>query len=206
MLLIEKDIEKSPRPIDIKGSKIILFQMENCICKIIKEDGSHGTGFFCKIPYDKSILYLLITNNHVLNKNDIENDKNIEITINDNKISKILKLDKWRKRFTDSFLDVTFIEINPEKDNIKYFLDIDDNININLNNYFNKKSIYVLHYPKGDKVKVSYGLSNKILDNNIQQYCCTEKGSSGSPILLLETFKVIGVHIGAPLNSFEYNI
>ena len=205
MLHLEKDIEKSPRPIDIEGSKIILFQMKNCICKILKEDGSHGTGFFCKIPFDESILYLLITNNHILNEYDIEDDKNIEIAINDNKICINLKLDKWRKRFTDSFLDVTFIEINPENDNIKYFLDIDENININLNNYFSKKSIYILHYPKGDKVKVSYGLSQKILNNNIQHYCCTEKGSSGSPILLLETFKVIGVHIGAPLHSFEYN-
>ena len=56
---------------------------------------------------------------------------------------------------------------------------------------------------------MSNGLSNEILDNNIQHYCCTEKGSSGPPILLLETFKVIGVNIGAPLNSFnsfEYNI
>lgn len=83
---------------------------------------------------------------------------------------------------------------------------MDNNININLNNYFSKKSIYVLHYPKGDKVKVSYGLSNKILYNKIQHYCRSEEGSSDSPILLLEEFKVIGVHIGAPFHSFDYNI
>ena len=38
----------------------ILFQMKNCICKILKENDTHGTGFFCKIPYDKSLLYLQI--------------------------------------------------------------------------------------------------------------------------------------------------
>ena len=171
MLRLEKEIENSPIPINIEGVEKILFQMKNCICKIFKENGIHGTGFFCKIPYDKSILYLLITNYHILDEYDIKDDKNIEITINDNNISKNIRLDKSRKRYIDPELDVTFIEIKPEIDKIKYFLDIDDNIKLSLKNYYSKKSIYILHYPKGNKVKVSYGLTNKIVDNNIQHYC-----------------------------------
>ena len=171
MLRLEKEIENSPIPINIEGVEKILFQMKNCICKILKENGTHGTGFFCKIPYNKSLLYLLITNYHVLDENDIKDDKNIEITINDSNISKNIRLDKSRKRYIDSSLDVTFIEIKPEIDKIKYFLDIDDNIKIFLKNYYKKKSIYILHYPKGNQVKVSYGLTNKIVDNNIQHYC-----------------------------------
>ena len=59
------------------------------------------------------------------------------------------------------------------------------------------KSIYILHYPKG-KLNVSYGLINIIIDNKtINHYCITEEGSSGSPILSLETFKLIGIHYGS---------
>jgi len=36
-------IELQPIPIDIEGTKLILYQMENCICKIVKDDGRKGT-------------------------------------------------------------------------------------------------------------------------------------------------------------------
>ena len=66
-------IENQPSPDDLKGTKIILSQMENCICKIIKDNGEKGTGFFCTIPFpdEKNLLQVLITNNHVLNEDDI---------------------------------------------------------------------------------------------------------------------------------------
>ena len=41
-----------------------------------------------------------------------------------------------------------------------------------------------------------------IIDNKtINHYCNTEEGSSGGPILSLETFKVIGIHYGCNNNS-----
>ena len=45
-------IKEQPIPVSLEGTKKILFQMENCICKInLKNDGI-GTGFFCKIPFN----------------------------------------------------------------------------------------------------------------------------------------------------------
>jgi len=42
---------------------------------------------------------------------------------------------------------------------------------------------------------VSYGLMKDVLnDKKINHYCNTKDGSSGSPILSLSNFKVIGVH------------
>ena len=55
--------------------------MENSICKIILEDGEKGNGFFCKIPFNSNLLPVLITNNHVLNENYIENDKIIKLIL-----------------------------------------------------------------------------------------------------------------------------
>jgi len=204
-------IESQPIPIDIEGTKKILYQMENCICKIYEDNGKKGTGFFCKIPFpDKNnLLPFLITNNHILNENDIENNKIINLTIynkdkNEN-IEKKIKIDDSRKTFSllnkDEGIDITFIEIKPRKDNIDKFLEFDEKI---LEVECKRKSIYTLHNPK-DKVLVSYGLINKIKkDKQIVHHCNTEEGSSGSPILSLDKFKVIGVHYGTN-SKFKLN-
>ena len=62
-------IEEQPAPVDLEGTKMILSQMENCICKIVKDNGVKGTGFFCKIPFPdgSNLLHALITNNHIKN-------------------------------------------------------------------------------------------------------------------------------------------
>jgi len=65
-----------------------------------------------------------------------------------------------------------------------------------------RKSIYILQYPK-DKRLLSYGLMKDISDSKkINHYCNTEDGSSGSPILSLNNFKVIGVHYGGSKINF----
>ena len=81
--LEETLIEEQPTPVDLEGTKLILSQMENCICKIVKDNGKKGTGFFCKIPFpdENNLLEVLITNNHVLNENDIKNNKIIKFKI-----------------------------------------------------------------------------------------------------------------------------
>ena len=59
----EKYLEDYPTPITSEGTEIILSQMRKNICKIYMNDGSKGTGFFCKIPFliiNIYIVYLLI--------------------------------------------------------------------------------------------------------------------------------------------------
>ena len=162
----EELIKEQPIPVSLEGTKKILFQMENCICKINPKDGVIGTGFFCKIPFNDDILPVLITNNHVLKENVIKDNNIIEISIN--KEVKEIKIDNSRKKYTNSDIniDITILEINPNKDRIYKYLDLDQNIknkeNIELE--YKNESIYVLHYP-GGKLKVSYGILNDILDN-----------------------------------------
>ena len=116
-------------PIEIGKLKTILYQMENCICKIYK-DNTIGTGFFCKLPYNNTKLPVLITNNHILNKNDIKDNQVIKIAINN--IGKQIKLDNSRIKYTNEELDITIIEIETNKDeifdnkNINNFMDIDE--------------------------------------------------------------------------------
>ena len=200
----------SPNPITIEGTEQILFQMKNCICKIHKKEGDKGTGFFCKIPIpNNDFLPVLITNNHVLKERDIDNGKIIGITINNDKKDGNIQIDEKRKKFTSKELDVTIVEIKPETDGIKEFLDVDIDINKDikiLEKTYKKKSIYILHYINGNNINVSYGLSDEIVDKEIHHICNTEEGSSGSPILSLDSFNVIGIHFGGPPNEkFEFN-
>ena len=133
----EKYNDNSVNPISIEEMEKIIFQMKNCICKIYKNDGTKGTGFFCKIPFpdDNNLLHVLITNNHILEQTDIENNKFIEISINNEKEDRNIQIDKKRRVFTDVNLDITIIEIRPYKDNLNNnnFLGLDENINMGKN-------------------------------------------------------------------------
>ena len=111
-------IENSPISISAKNTENILFQMKNCICKIIKDDGNKGTGFFCKIKFKEELLPVLITNNHILNINNLINNNIITFTFNDNKEVRKIKINKERKIYTNKKIDITFIEIK-ESDKIK---------------------------------------------------------------------------------------
>ena len=156
-------IENSPSSVSVKGTETILFQMKNCVCKIIKEDGEKGTGFFSKIKVNKKqeILPVLITNNHVLDSKGISNKKIIPFIFNENKEVRKIEIDEKRKTYTNKILDITFIEIKPNDDNIHNFLEIDEDIIekeetiLELN--YKKHSVYLLHYPKSEDVEVSYG-------------------------------------------------
>ena len=200
----EAYIENSIDAIAIDSLRIIMNQMKKCVCKIYKGE-LKGTGFFTRIPYKKKLLSVLITNNHILNENDISNGKTINISLNNEKIVKKIYIDSNRKRYTDENLDVTIIEIKEEKDDIKDFLDLNEQIVNESNSYiYQNKSIYILNYPHNAKeVLASFGLLLSITDNKIKHKCDTDYGSSGSPILLLEKNKVIGIHCGK-INNFNY--
>ena len=54
---------------------------EKCVCKIIREFKTNnepkfisGTGFFCEIPF--SNIKVIFTNNHVLDQEFLDNEKN----------------------------------------------------------------------------------------------------------------------------------
>ena len=207
----EKGLSNLPKVILAKQMKILLTLLETNICKIYCNDGSRGTGFFCNIEigWNKNIK-VLMTNNHVLNVNAIKPGKTVKFSINnDNKYYKIL-IDKSRRTYTNEFYDVTIIEIK-EKDKIneKSFFDLDRQI-FEENSYeiFRNTQIYLLHYPKGIEMETSNGVIKSIsIDNQeIQHLCDTSGGSSGSPIINKDNFKVIGIHKGGAEGAKNYNL
>ena len=209
---LEKCIENYPKSMDSEKMEIVLTQMKKSICKVELENDIYGTGFFCNIPILNdwnSILRVLITNNHVINKNDITPGKKIKLSINNDEKNLKIIIDENRITYTNKEYDVTIIEIKYddglEKDS---FLDIDNRIfGDNLYDIFEKSSIYLLHYPNKGKSSKSEGIINKI-DGKlfIEHYCDSNFGSSGGPLINLNNHKVIGIHIGAGNKEENYNI
>ena len=102
----------------------------NYICKICKSINNSSTGFFCKIPYFNSTLPVLITTNHILNKEDLKVNRIIKIVLierdKEREREKEIKIviNEPRITFTDEKLNVTIIEIIPEVDKIDNFLEV----------------------------------------------------------------------------------
>ena len=128
--------------------------MKNCICKI-KINLVNGTGFFCKIPYKKGTMKVIMTNYHVLNGNHFKENNEINLFLNDDKEVKVIKLGIDRKIYFNKDYDIAIIEII-EDDGIDKFLELDENIfKEETKAYFEDISIYILHYPYGNKASVS---------------------------------------------------
>ena len=153
---------------------------------------------------------MLITNYHVLEDEDILEGKEIEISLNNDRVNYKLLIDKNRKIFTNDIpYDVTIIEIRQE-DNFEFiqFLEVDENINKeNPNEIYRKLYVYLLHYPSGFNAEYCLGKIKDIdmNDCHIEHLCQTNNGSSGSPLINSENNKVMGFHKGKEEND-EWNV
>ena len=209
----QKMLKNQTNPIPHESMKYIIKQMETCMCKINFNNGS-GTGFFCLIPFPdlENTLPVLITNNHVLEEKDIEEGKKIQFTLKNDKYSYSIFINNKRKVYTNaSPFDVTIIEIKKTDEIIKMcsFLEIDEEIyNTTSYHIYMQKSVYIIHYPNGKIMECSPGTIKNISEDNkykIDHLCSTEDGSSGSPIINLFNYKVIGVHKGSKKVDANWN-
>ena len=173
--------------------------IEQKICTINKKfnigmkEYNKGKGFFCKIPSKN--INLLITSNQIINNNFL--DKEIELKLYVDNKEKIINLKLNRYIYIDTNLEFTLIEILKE-DKIadELFLEVDENINMNLNNY---KFEIIKSFGYDDKginnfesnLEIKNNENNiEFLYNNIKnkQYCYL-----GTPIILKKNSKLIGL-------------
>ena len=178
-------------PISFKRLEELKEKSENSTCKI-NYMGKLGTGFFFKYNKDK---YYFMTNNHVLDINAINNNELLIIYKNK---EEIIKLNDDRLKLTNEELDYTIIEILKEDEifkKIKDYFEIDNYImnNESQNNYKNQ-DICIVQYPYGGNLSFAHGGINSFNNYKIKHLVSTHKGSSGSPILLQNNFKIIGIH------------
>jgi len=199
-IIKEGQIKHHPIALTKYQTKIIMEQMDNSICKIVKGE-LIGTGFLCLLP-NPDLFQLqpaLITCFHILGKQELKDGNEIELFFGNKTVA--ITIDKSRYIYTNESYDITIIELEKDEFPFNSFLKIDDAIfNVeneeNLNNLLINQTIYVIHYPKGKEVKYSIDTIDSIDDGIINHFCTTDYGSSGSPILNLQTFGIIGIHKG----------
>ena len=178
-------------------------KISKSICQISYGDNnsqSYGSGFFMLV----NGLKCLLTNYHVIPKNiifgvidiQIYNNKKINIKLDDN--------DRYIQYFQD--IDITIIEIK-ESDNILLdidFLDYDLNYLSGYEQYKNI-DIFTLQYPNDD-IEVASGKIIEILNNfEFKHTIDTENGSSGSPIIIPNILKVVGIHKQGDKRNIKVN-
>ena len=131
--------------------------MKKSVCKIFCNDGSRGTGFFCKIPLsEKKNIPVMITNYHV-----IKEGNEIEIKTFKNKSTQKINLEK-KFKYANPKHDILIIEMKEikekkEESEIEY-MELDENLLKGNNLNYIGSSIYILHYPEileRNKVAVS---------------------------------------------------
>jgi surface protein len=99
---------------------------------------------------------------------------------------------------TNKNLDYTIIQILENdftNDEINDFFEIDEPIIEEKNEYLGK-DICIVQYPNGGELSFDQGTIESFKNDKIKHLVSTELGSSGSPILLKDTFKIIGIHKG----------
>ena len=176
-----------------------IYSVIKSVCKIVINISSIGTGFFIKLRKNNKDFYCLMTNEHVVTKNLIDSKEKIVIYFDgQNKRREIILNENKRYirdyRYID--LDVTIVQILKEDDIDKdYFLlpYIGD-----CNQLMNYK-IYIVQFPEGN---LSYckGELTDIDKFELTHNVSTLPGSSGSPIFLENTTKVIGIHKCGAIN------
>ena len=202
-----------------------LFSKEISMCKIHfnieknnKIEKGEGTGFFCRINH-KCIPFKLglLTNNHILNRNNIQIGKEIIFDYyKEQNISKILEITQNRRVFTNEELDYTFIEImdsdkifNNNEINRLFKIDQDILLEGKISLLVNT-DIFILQFPKGNELSFSVGQIKRIDKKHMEYSASTYYGSSGSPIIRRDNYSIIGLHAGSKkdiekkINEQEY--
>ena len=167
-----------------------------------------ASGFFLKCQRNKEPFHCLLTNQHVITSDMVNNKETITIKY-DNE-NKVLQLELNPKRriivcFQDFYkLDVTLVEIIKD-DKIKEEFYLSPKVNYNYSfNDFCGKDIQIVQYPGGNDLSYSEGKITRLYNNNENVFyhnASTQPGSSGSPVVLKGEYTVLAIHKGTNLEE-----
>ena len=160
---------------------------------------------FVKYKIDDINFLCLISNEHIITKDMIKNNDTINVYY-DNEFDNIeIQLnvnERYIKDFTDINIDATVVQILP-KDNINEIYFLSPELDVLDINKLKGKQIYIPQYPLNQKLKNSRGIIKKIENEEFIHLASTEHGSSGSPIFLKDSIKIIGIHKQGDIQQTE---
>ena len=183
------------KPIDIDTLKNFS-NYKNAICKIELENSFDGYGFLCKIPFPQELkLFPVLITNSSLNKYEFSRIKKLKIYLGQEKDCKELAYDPERKIYKNLTFNVSFLEIFPDKDDIKEFFEFKGEIEKN-------DKIYIFQYDDKDKYLVYKSEIDKIEAHEIKHDCKIRY--SDFPIILSDNYNVIGITKRKNGNNLKY--
>ena len=175
-------------------------KLSDAICKIsipTNHGEINGTGFFIIVmDKNKNAHKFLITTSHIISDHIIRAKNKIHIIKNNGEKYEINLNKNFRFIITvDRPIDITSIEIL-EKDKINDVKYLEYDLNGIDNQYINKE-ILILQHPEGEKLHAATGIIKNINEKRKYEFehtLDTSNGSPGSPVILIENLKVIGIH------------
>ena len=187
--IIKEEGGQGHKPISFKTIE----KLRKALCKIkYRKNGNDffGTGFFMKYENDKYLLtcYHIISSDKTDVNIELWNGKNITLYL----LNKI-------KIFLPKPVDITIIKFDESdqfiKNDILDILFLNNDLNY-INGYhdYEGMDIFNIGYPSGRDLSCASGIVKEIKGYDFYHTINTESGSSGSPIILLNTEKIIGIH------------
>ena len=182
----------------------LIIKANKSICRIrdvlfseFDRDRDLYNGFFLKFMKEKKLHYFLITHKlAILKAIRYWEDFKLVLPNNDIKYIKMLNKDNSKRNYYDEG-GIVAIEITDD-DDIKDKVDfLECDLNMEDNN-FTGKNIFTIYYSLDGNVKISSGTIIEDNQNNSDKrfnYLIDRcKNSFGSPIFLIDSLKVIGIH------------
>ena len=159
------------------------------ICKIKIKRGDEiikGTGFLLAFWMDQERFFGLVSNEHIIKEQFLNDNININILYDNEFKSFEINLNnkkRYMKSFKDINLDITVVELLGE-DNISKDYYLYPEREERINNELINNSIYIPQYPGGKGLMNAKGIIKEINKYEFTHLANTEQGSSGSPIFL----------------------
>ena len=176
------------------------------LCKIMLNNNVSGTGFLIKFFKSQEKFFCLMSCEQIISKQLIQNKEKIGFYYNNENEYKEIILDqnkRYIKNFEEIDIDATIIEIL-EKDKIEEenFLLPDINHMNNLTK-LNKEIIHIPRFPSERNIELSEYKIVKLNKNEFTYQGNAGECSPGSPILLKNSSKMIGINKGGNLKGDE---
>ena len=202
-LIINEGLQRNSQLIQIPTYSILM--PSKSICKI-DTSINLSSGFLIKFFKGEKDFFCLMTNEHVITKELINQKKTIFLYYNYESKVKEIQLnpeERYIKDFTEIGIDATVVEII-FKDNIEqdYFL-LPCIEYMNTFNELLNKEISIIQFPLGGKLCYSNGTIVKFKKYEFTHDAGTQSGSSGSPVFLKDNIRVIGIHKGRGKDNSE---
>ena len=176
----------------------VITKISLSMCEINKS----GSGFFGKFIFSDNYYYGLFTNHHVLNGNDLADEKSVTLSMD--VINQTFRLELMGTfRFSCHLLDATFIQF--DKELVQKLEKLNCNFLTVHSNWVHStgEQVLVVQHPGGSNLQVLQGVFNHLHGFDIFHRVLCDFGSSGSPVVLQDG-RVVGMY--KRMSTDKYNV